>query len=556
MNPNDPLKPAIDHHRAGRLAEAETLYRQAVARNANDPRALHLLGAVLVQRRRPDLAVPLLRAAARVAPHVPDIHHALGEALRLTGAAADAEAAYQKAISLRPLFPQAHHALGLALVAQRKVEAALASWRRAIQIKPDFPDPYVNLGTLLAERKQFDEAAAALTQAITLNPNFAAAHNNLANVLDESGDPTGAIAHWQAALRIQPRYLDALVNLGRRLNLLGRHDESIDVLTRALAIQPEHASARFLRGIALLLRGDLATGFADYRYRTLAPELRLHNRTLTQPEWDGRSDLTGRHVLIHSEQGLGDAIQFVRYAPLLAERGARVSLECAAEIATLMTTVPGIGRIIPRGQPLPPVDVHAPVLDLPRLFGTTLETVPANVPYLAADPQRAARWGALLAGTSTRGSRVGLVWAGSPKHANDKNRSIPLKLFDPLADVPGRVFYSLQKGPHAAAQVRDDPAPRLRLIDHTADLHDFADTAALLAQLDLIITVDTSVAHLAGAMARPVWVLLPHHPDWRWMLGRSDSPWYPTMRLFRQPAAGDWRSVLTTVAAALSPAPG
>jgi hypothetical protein len=251
--------------------------------------------------------------------------------------------------------------------------------------------------------------------------------------------------------------------------------------------------------------------------------------------------------LIHTEQGLGDTIQFIRYAPLLAARGARVIVECPPDLADLLRTVAGVADVVPRPNPLPPFDVHAAVLDLPRLFGTTLATVPANVPYVTADPARGQKWFAKVTSSISvpPGPRVGLVWSGNPKHANDRNRSIPLRAFEPLAALTHVTFFNLQKGP-AAGQMSDSTLT-LKLIDHTAKLHDFADTAALIAHLDLVITVDTSVAHLAGALAKPVWVLLPKVPDWRWMLDRADSPWYPTMRLFRQDAIGDWAGVVRQV---------
>jgi tetratricopeptide (TPR) repeat protein len=546
MNPNDPLKPAFDHHRAGRFAEAETLYRQAVARNANDPRAMHLLGTLLIQRHQPAQAVPILRSAARIAPDVPDLQFALGDALRLSGAPAEAEHAYQKSLSLRPLYPIAHNALGLALVVQGKLDAAIASWQRAIQLKSDYAEPHANLGTALAQQKKFAEAVPVLCRAVELNPKFAPAHNNLANVLDELQDFDSAIRHWRTAIELQPAYLDALVNVGRRLQLLGRNDEAIDVLTRAVTLKPDHGSARFLRGLCLLTRGDLASGFADYGFRTQTPELNIHGRSFPQPAWDGRSDLTGNTILIHAEQGIGDTIQFVRYAPLLADRGARVIVECPPDIATVLQTVRGVARVIPRTESLPSFDLHAPLLDLPRLFGTTLETIPSTLPYLAADRERTINWMTELSSVAGVGKRVGLVWSGNPKHNNDKNRSLPLRAFEPLAALSHITFISLQKGPGAAQLT--DPTLNLKPIDPTPRLHDFADTAALIKQLDLVITVDTSVAHLAGALGQPVWVLLPHNPDWRWMLDRTDSPWYPTMRLFRQSVPGQWEPVIRAIA--------
>ena len=549
MNPTDPLQPAIAHHRAGRLAEAEAGYRAAVGRNANDPRALHLLGTVLLQQRRAADAVPFLERASKIAPQVADIHHLLGEALRLNGAFVAAEQAYRKSLATRPLFPPAHNALGLALVQQGKIDSAVLAWQRAIKLKPDYAEAHANLGTALAQQKNYSEAAAVLRKAVQLNPKFPPAHNNLANVLNELGETDEAIAHWQAAVDLAPRYADALTNLGKALHLRGEHARAIDVLERAVAAKPADPDARFLRGLVLLAAGDFARGFADYQYRLACTGFELKGRTFPQPAWDG-GDVAGKTFLIHTEQGMGDTIQFIRYAPLLAARGARVIIECPPDLADLLRTADGVAEVIPRPHALPPFDVHAAVLDLPRLFGTTPETVPANVPYVSVDPTRRDRWIPLLSTfAAPSGRRVGLVWSGNPKHANDRNRSIPLKAFEPLATLADVTFVNLQKGP-AAGQMSDSTLT-LKLIDHTAQLHDFADTAVLIAQLDLVISVDTSVAHLAGGLGKPVWVLLPKVPDWRWMLGRSDSPWYPTMRLFRQETAGDWSSVVGQVTEAL-----
>jgi tetratricopeptide (TPR) repeat protein len=548
-NPSDPLQSAIAHHRAGQLAEAEAGYRSAVARNGNDPRALHMLGAVLIQQRRPADAVGFLQRAREIAPRVPEIHFALGEALRMTGQPAPAEAAYRQALALRALFPPAHNALGLALVQQGKIDSAIVAWQRAIQLKPDFPDPHANLGAALAQQKKFSDAAAVLRRAVQLNPKFPAAHNNLANVLNELEEFDEAIRHWEAAIALAPSYHDALNNLGRALQLRGEHARSLEVLERAVAVNPDDPDSRFLRGLGLLTAGDFQRGFADYHYRLSCKDFQLVNRTFAQPAWSGE-DVANKTFLIHTEQGLGDTIQFIRYAPLLAERGARVIVECPPDLADLVRSVPGIAEVIARPKPLPPFDIHAAVLDLPRLFGTTIERVPANVPYVAADPARADRWRADLSSISTPpGPRVGLVWSGNPKHANDRNRSIPLREFEPLASLTHVHFFNLQKGP-AAGQMSDSTLT-LKLIDHTARLNDFADTAALMSHLDLIVTVDTAVAHLAGALAKPVWVLLPEVADWRWLLERSDSPWYPTMRLFRQETAGDWEPVIRAVTAAL-----
>jgi tetratricopeptide (TPR) repeat protein len=546
MSTGDPFQLAIEHQRAGRLAEAEATCRSLLARNSNDLRAAHMLGVLLLQQRRPAEAAPLLQRAAAATTN-PDVQFVAGEASRLSGQFAAAEAAYRKSLSARALFPPAHNALGLALVQQGKVESAILAWQRAIQLKPDFAEALANLGAALAQQKKFSEAATVLRKAVQLNPKFAPAHNNLANVLNELEETDAAMAEWRAAIELAPNYFDALTNLGRALQIRGEPAAALEFLDRAVALKPDDPDARFLRGLSLLVRGDLAAGFADYAYRLKCTGFDVHGRRFAQGEWDG-GDVAFKTFLIHTEQGLGDTIQFIRYAPLLAERGARVIVECPPDLTDLLRTVRGVDDVIPRPNPLPAFDVHAGVLDLPRLFGTTLDTIPANVPYVSANESRIAAWRDVLA-SDPPGKRVGLVWSGNPKHTNDRNRSIPLREFEPLADLPNLNFFSLQKGP-AAGQMSDSTL-RLRLIDHTARLHDFADTAAMISLLDVVITVDTSVAHLAGAMGKPTWVLLPKVPDWRWMLDRADSPWYPTVRLMRQRQAGEWAGVIDAVASAL-----
>jgi len=300
--------------------------------------------------------------------------------------------------------------------------------------------------------------------------------------------------------------------------------------------------------LALLVQGHFPEGWEEYEWRWKTKGLLSPRQLLPQPLWDGRP-LAGRAILLHAEQGLGDTIQFIRYLPLVAQRGGRVIVECQPELQRLVQAMTPDIPVLARGQPLPDFAFQCPLLSLPKALGTTLATIPATVPYLHADAQNVQMWRDRLAGHGSA-LKVGLIWAGNPHHKNDRNRSVKLASLAPLAQVPGVQFYSLQKG--AAAAQAKTPPPGMDLIDRTDDLQDFADTAAMIANLDLVIAVDTSVVHLAGALAKPVWTLLPYCPDWRWLLKRQDSPWYPTMRLFRQPEIGDWDSVIQQLAAALA----
>jgi tetratricopeptide (TPR) repeat protein len=547
MTVSDPLQTAFEHHRAGELEQAARIYQQLLADDPNNIRALHLFGALMIQARRPTDAIALLRHGTAIAPASPDMHFLLGDALIMAGDFAGAEAAYRQSISLQPLFPQAHNGLGLALVHQQKLEAAIESWRRSIQLKHDYAEAHANLGAALAQVEKPAEAAEVLNRAVQLNPNFAPAHNNLANVLDKLEQTDEAIPHWERALALYPDYFDALVNLGRTVQRRGQHQRAMDLLDHALRLKPSNPDARFLRGLALLVQGKLTEGFADYAWRMKCAELKIDPRNFREPEWDGSVQLD-KILLLHAEQGFGDTFQFIRYAPLVRERVGQVVLECQAELAELLRTVSGIDVIAVRNQGLPFFDMHIALLDLPRAMGTTLETIPAFVPYMSANAEKVKAWSELLA-ADPPGKRVGVVWSGNPAHGNDRYRSMSLRELEPLAEVEGVTLYSLQKG--AAAAQLGDSTLHIRPVDHTARLTDFTETAALLENLDLLITVDTSVAHLAGALGRPVWLMLPFAPDWRWLLDRTDSPWYPTMRLFRQTAIGQWQPVVNDIVAAL-----
>lgn len=542
------LETGIEHHKAGRLAEAEPIYRRVLQSEPANPQALHLLGMLQMQTGRAPDALKSLRAAAQSAPQVAQIHFALSTASRLCGQLAEAQAAAQKSIGIRPLFAPAHNELGLALVNQGRMTEAIASWRRAVQLKPDYAEALSNLGAALAQEEQVDEAIKVLRQVLELNPNYPAAHNNLANALDEAGYTEDAIFHWQKAVELKPDFFDALQNLAKAIHQRGDDATALELITRAIAADPKDPHARFLHGLILLTQGNLADGFPEYEFRTQSKHFDLKGRAFPQPRWDG-GDVAGKRLLLHTEQGLGDTIQFSRYATLLAERGAEVIFESPPELVELLKRLDGVREIVIRGEPLPSFDLHASVVSLPMLFKTTLETIPAKVPYLSPPPERIARWSEIL-GESTGTRRVGLVWAGNPDHTNDAQRSIPLAAFDPLASVPGVTWFSLQKT--RSMSLIPAVGSALGMIDHTTALLDFADTAALISQLDLVITVDTAVAHLAGAMGKPVWTLVAYVPDWRWLKDRTDSPWYPSMRIFRQSTLGNWSSVIGDVGHSLT----
>lgn len=464
-----------------------------------------------------------------------------------TDSAPTAGAACERALALNPADLAALNNLGNLLHARRRFPEAEATFRRALALEPRLAELHNNLGNVLQAVRNHGAAVAAYRQAIALRENFPEAHNNLGNVLKAQNQLAAAADSYRRALALNPRYAEAHTNLGNTLLALGRAPAALAAYRRSQQLQPAKGDAYFYESLALLLGGDLAVGFALYEQRWRS-ELKGARRSFAQPLWLGRTPLAGQTLLLHAEQGLGDTLQFVRYAALAAAAGARVILEVQPPLKPLLAGSPGVSAVVAAGEPLPPFDLHCPLLSLPHAFATTLSTIPAPVPYLAAPAGQTAHWRERL-GPPT-GPRIGLVWSGNRQHLNDRNRSVPLAVFQAaIASVPGK-FFSLQKEYRDADERA--AATALGLVDLSAEITDLCDTAAIIGQLDLVISVDTAVAHLAGALGKPVWVLLPAAPDWRWLTGRTDSPWYPTLRLFRQEQPGDWSAPVQHVRAALA----
>jgi hypothetical protein len=378
-----------------------------------------------------------------------------------------------------------------------------------------------------------------------LSPDAPELYNNRGNALKELGRLIEALADYDRAIALKPDYVHAHGNRGNCLDDLMRPDEAEASFRRALALDPDHGDSHWNLAVNRLRAGDLRTGWIESEWRWKSDSLALKQRAFDKPPWLGTEPIDGKTLLVHCEQGLGDAIQFCRYVPLLAMRGAKVILLVDTPLKVLLSGVAGVTQCIARGEALPDFDLHCPLLSLPLAFDTTLATIPAEVPYIPL-PEPARDWSNWLGARSA--PRIGLVWSGNPGHLNDHNRSVPLEKLLPLFDVDAQ-FVSLQKGARERDRARLAELPDVR--DADGELASFADTASLISELDLVISVDTSVAHLAGSLGRPVWVLLPYVPDWRWLLGRDDSPWYPTARLFRQSATRQWDEVVANVLRAL-----
>ena len=448
------------------------------------------------------------------------------------------------ALALRPDFVEAHNNLANLLKDEGRLDEAVGHYEAALALRPEMAELHRNLGLTLQAQKRYGGAVERFAAAAALAPGAASSHFDLANGLRDLLRLEEAEAAYRRALALDPGHADAHCNLGIALHDLGRLDEAEACFGRALALEPAHANAHVNLGMTRLLKGDFA-GLRDYewRWRTKdAPAARDYGA----PQWRGEP-LSGATILLHAEQGFGDTIQFVRYARLVAARGGKIVLEVPAPLARLLARLPEAAAVIRAGEPVPPVAFHAPLLSLPLLCGTDLATVPADVPYLSADPALTQPWRERFA--ARPGRRVGLAWAGRPSHPRDRERSLAPEALAPLGEVPGLAFVSLQ--PRAGGM----RLPPLAIDDAAPSFADFADTAAAIMALDLVVTVDTAVAHLAGALGKPVWVLLAAVPDWRWLIGRGDSAWYPAMRLFRQPRRGEWAPAIEAVKAALARLP-
>lgn len=421
----------------------------------------------------------------------------------------------------------------------------LDTYTREIARTPGDPDSYLRLGDLLHGMERFDDALAVYDRLLALMPGCGPAHHNRGNALLEMGRWEDAIRSYRNALSHMPGFVEAYVTIATALQALGKPFEAMASCHRALAIDPECAEAHWNLALALLQVGEYAQGWEEFEWRWKKRGYPSEDRNFSQPAWNG-VPLSGRTILVHCEQGFGDSLQFARFLPLVAEHGGRVVVECPAPLKGLLEEVKGVDEVVASGSNLPPFDLHLPLMSLPRVFGARVDSLPRTVPYLYPSLEKLAEWSPNF--TDSRAFRVGIVWEGRKKP--DPNRTCPFRFLSPLAETGGVAFYSLQIREKGAKIESMDNGPKL--IDLTPDIRDFSDTAALIAHLDLVISIDTGVAHLAGALGKETWVMLPHAADWRWMLNRDDSPWYPSAKLFRQGSPGEWSGVVSKIGKALA----
>ena len=532
----------------GKLEEAIAAYERAIAIKPDYADAHSNLGNALKNQGKLDQAIIACERAIAIKPDHINAHNNMALALVEQGKLEEAIAAYERVIAIKPDHINAHNNIGIALVEQGKLEEAIMACERAITIKPDFADAYNSMAVALAEQGKLKEAIMACERAITIKPDFADAHSNMGNALKDQGKLEEAIAAYERAIAIKPDHAEAYNNTGVVLQQQGKVDEAIAVYEQAIAIKPGYVGAIFNKSLALLLTGEFIQGWKlhEYRWKRKSFETQRH---ASLPMWSGKEPLQGKTILLHSEQGLGDTIQFSRYTESLFNLGCRVILEVQPPLVLLLSNLAGISQVVAQGMPLPNIDFQIPLMSLPLACKTVEETIPCVVPYISIDTSKIISWSERL-GPRTK-PRIGIVWSGNAAHKNDHNRSTVLQQWLPMLSNEYQ-WISLQK------EVRECDREALSIatqIVHFGDeIKDFTDTAALCHLCDVVLSVDTSVAHLAGALGRPVWVLLPFAPDWRWLLDRDDSPWYPTAKLYRQQNIGDWTNVIERISVDLAQA--
>jgi tetratricopeptide (TPR) repeat protein len=504
----------LTYHQQGQLEKAKQLYEQVLAKQPQHFDALHLSGVIAYQTRNPHLAVELIGKAITINPNVAAFYSNRGTALKELKRLDEALASYDKAIAIKPDFADAYSNRGNALQELKRLDEALASYDKAIAIKPDFADAYSNRGTALKELKRLDEALASYDKAIAIKPDFT----------------------------------DAYSNRGTALKELKRLDEALASYDKAIAIKPDYADAYLNKSLALLLNGHFMQGLTLYEWRWKTEGLTSH-RNFSQPLWLGVEDLSNKTILLHAEQGLGDTIQFCRYAKLVKARNARVIMEVPSALIGLLKGLDGVDEWVEKGKSLPEFDYHCPLLSLPLAFQTNTETIPNQTPYLSFDEKRFIKWQKYI---GTNGFRVAIAWQGSTGKV-DVGRSFPLRMFKNISEIEGVRLISLQKGSGVEQLQQLPQGMQVETLGEDFDTGEYAflDSAAVMRCVDLVITSDTALTHLAGGLGIETWLVLKQVPDWRWMMDRKDCPWYSKHRLYRQKDREDWRSVFVEVEADL-----
>lgn len=527
-----------------RYEESLDSYEKAISLKPSYANAYNNKGAILLEQfKRYGEAIDSFNMAIALRPDFAEAYFNRGKLLSETGRFQEALASYNQAISINPNYAEAYFSRGMLLLDELKSHGnALISFDKAIECKHNFAEAYFNRGRLLSEIKQYQKALASYDQAISIIPNYVEAYNNKGIILAGQYERyQEALACFNKAIEFQPDCEDALYNRAKLLCEINDINGALENCNQIILINPNHVDANFNKGLLKLKLGEYEEGWLLNEWRWQTGQCKNQRRAFSQPLWLGNEPPRGR-LLLHAEQGFGDTIQFIRYVPWVEEMGARVILEIPRTLVSLIGTLKAKFQMVVKGEDLPKFDLHCPLMSLPLALKTTLTTIPADIPYLFADPRKQETWHKRLG--STLRPKVGLAWSGSPHHPNDRNRSISLQSLRPLLELDCE-YHVLQKEIRLEDKLLMNQLPQLHV--HEDELRDFSDAAALISMMDVIITVDTAIAHLAGALGKPVWVLLPFVSDFRWLLDREDSPWYPSARLFRQPNAGDWPKVIELV---------
>lgn len=567
------LEQAKKMQMTGNLSAALELSDMAISARQALADAHFTKGNILQMLKRYGEALACFDRTIEIDPHFAEAHNTRAEALEALGNFAEALTAYDRAITLHPGYAAAHNNRGIVLQQLGRHDEALEAFNQAVSSRSDFAEAYANSGLILMQLGKTNEALLAYEQALKIRPDFAAAHANLGMLLDKLGKPEEALVCFDEAIALnryfaeahhnkgiifmklkrysealdafaktvalQPNFTDAYYNRGFILHTLTRYDEALACYNRAIAINPRHILSHWNKSLLLLLQGNYAQGWPLYEWRWRLESYQPFIRRLSQPSWSGQENIRGKTILIYREQGFGDTIQMLRYAPLLVQRGAKVIVSANAALLPLISMMEGTLCLVDKQESLPEFDLQCPMMSLPLAFQTTLQTIPNTVPYLKAPENKIIQW-RLRLGEKTM-PRIGLAWSGVSAYKQDRERSVALSTLLPLLERKAE-FHSLQI--EYRTEDKEIMGKDGRIHDHAGEIRDFGDTAALIGEMDLVISVDTAVAHLAGALGKPVWILLPYAPDFRWLLNREDSPWYPTARLFRQPVLHSWDRVV------------
>lgn len=515
-------------------------YSQAISLKPDYVQAYSNRALAFQATHQPGAAVADYSEAIKLNPNLAEEYTNLGLAFQSLNQLDAALACHDRAIAIKPNLAEAYSNRGATLQALSQLDAALANHNQAVALKPDSAVAYSNRGATLQALGRLDAAITDFNQAIALKPDYAEAYSNRGTALQALNQLEAALANHYQAIVLKPEHAQAYSNLGATLQALNQLEAAISSYDQAIRLQPDHAEAQANKSMALLLSGDFVNGWVSYEWRWENKKTGLQKRNFSQPRWSGAESISGKTILLYAEQGLGDTLQFCRYAKLVNDLGTRVILEVPPALSGLLDKLDGVSELVTQGAPLPDFDYHCPLLSAPQAFKTDLGSIPRAARYLSSDTEKCAYWEKKLGAKDA--PRIGLAWSGSTGHINDHNRSIELqRLLQYLPD--GLQYISLQRDVRTADMevLRQFPD----ILHFGDELHDFTDTAALCEQVDLVISVDTSITHLSAALGKPTWILLPFSPDWRWLLDREDSPWYPSAKLYRQENTGNWHGILT-----------